>query len=277
MASTRAPARLLERSLDRVEHRLPKRVRVVVEQARGRDVLLYASGLSFYGLLSVVPLAIFVTWVTSLVLGDQRVHSFAAELKRVAPQNLDAGRFVERVAELGTTLGVPALLAALWPATSYGAGLRRAFDRLGPGNPKETAGLRGRGLALVVLLPLFVMGSLIGSYAGTMLVGEGTLGVVAGIALALVMGFAGTALGAALIYRIFPAERMDRRSILRGTLWCASTISLLSLAFTAVVSLSSNLSEHYGTGGVALVVMLAIWLFLANALLLVGYRIALES
>ena len=277
MASTRAHDGLLKRVIDRVEQRLPKRARVVAERTRGQDILLFASGLAFYGLLSIVPLAIFVTWVTSLILGDQRVHSFAAELRNLAPRNLDAGRFVERVASLGTTLGVPALIAALWPASSYGAGLRRAFDRLGPRNPKEARGLKGRGLALVVLLPLFVMGSLLASYAGTVLAGAGTSGVVLGVGLALVLGFVGTAAAAAMIYRIFPPERMDRRSILRGTVWSAATISLLSLAFTAVVGASSNLSEHYGTGGVALVVMLAIWMFLANALLLTGYRIALDS
>ena len=257
MASTRAHDGLLKRVIDRVEQRLPKRARVVAERTRGQDILLFASGLAFYGLLSIVPLAIFVTWVTSLILGDQRVHSFAAELRNLAPRNLDAGRFVERVASLGTTLGVPALIAALWPASSYG--------------------LKGRGLALVVLLPLFVMGSLLASYAGTVLAGAGTSGVVLGVGLALVLGFVGTAAAAAMIYRIFPPERMDRRSILRGTVWSAATISLLSLAFTAVVGASSNLSEHYGTGGVALVVMLAIWMFLANALLLTGYRIALDS
>jgi len=237
---------------------------------------LFASGLSFYALVSIVPLAIFVVWVTSLILGDQRIHSFAGELKRVAPKNLDAGRFVQRVADLGTTLGLPALVTALWPASSYGAGLRRAFDHVGPKNPKEARGLKGRGLALIVLLPLFVMGSLIGSYAGTALVGKGTLARVLGVLLALVIGFAGTAVGVALIYWIFPPERMELRSILRGTAWSAATISLLSLGFVAVIGAGSNLAEHYGTSGIGVLVMLAVWLFLSNALLLVGYRVALD-
>ena len=137
--------------------------------------------------------------------------------------------------------------------------------------------LNGRCGTVRVVKPTVVMGSLLASYAGTVLAGAGTSGVVLGVGLALVLGFVGTAAAAAMIYRIFPPERMDRRSILRGTVWSAATISLLSLAFTAVVGASSNVSEHYGTGGVALVVMLAIWMFLANALLLTGYRIALDS
>ena len=66
--------------------------------------------------MSIVPLAIFVIWIASLIVGDQRIHSVAAELKKVAPENLDVSGFVERVAKLGTSLGAPALVTALWPA-----------------------------------------------------------------------------------------------------------------------------------------------------------------
>jgi YihY family inner membrane protein len=261
--------------VDRLERRLPGAVRAVFERSRNQDILLFASGLSFYALVSVVPLAIFVIWIVSLIAGDQRIHSIASELERVAPKNLNVGGFVQRVARLGTSLGAPALVTALWPASSYGAGLRRAFDRLSEKKPKEAKGLTGRGLALIVLLPLFVMGSLIGSYTGTALVGTSSWERAVGIVLALLMGFAGTAAGVALIYRIFPPERMRFGQILKGTLWSAATISLLSLVFTVFAS-TVNFEKHYGTAGVAAIVILGVWLFLANALLLVGYRVALD-
>jgi uncharacterized BrkB/YihY/UPF0761 family membrane protein len=270
-------ARGATRWVDRLEKRLPEPVRTIVEKSRGQDVLLFASGLSFYAIISVVPLAIFVIWATSLIAGDQRIHSFANELRSVAPKNLDVGGFVERVAHLGTSLGVPALLTALWPATSYGAGLRRAFDRLGPKKTKELGGLRGRGLALIVLLPIFVMGSIIGSYAGTALFGRGVARGILGGVLALAFGFAGAFVSVASIYRIFAPERLSWRSILKGTIWSAATISLLSLVLSLLVSLGANFQQHYGSVGVAAIVLLGVWLFLANALLLVGYRVALEA
>ena len=110
MASTVHP---LSRLVDRIEVRMPKPVRVVFERARGQDILLFASGLSFYALVSVVPLAIFVIWVSSLIFGDQRIHALARELGHVAPKNLDVGGFVRRVSNLGTSLGVPALITAI--------------------------------------------------------------------------------------------------------------------------------------------------------------------
>jgi len=268
----RTPTRWVDRRLDK----LPQPAQRVAEKARGQDILLFASGLAFYALVSVVPLAIFVIWVTSLIVGDHRIHQVASELKRVAPKNLDVGGFVQRVADLGTSIGVISLLTALWPATSYGAGLRRAFDRLGPKNPKELKGLKGRGLALLVLLPAFVLGSLLGSYAGTAVVGDAAWERALGIALALLIGFVGTAIAVALIYRSFPPERIPWKQIAKGTVWSAATISLLSLAFTVFVS-TANFQQHYGTVGVAMIVLLGVWLFLSNALLLVGFRIALDA
>ena len=267
---------LSPRLADTIQQKLPEPARTIVEKTRGEDVLLFASGLSFYALISFVPLMITVIWIAGLVVGDERIHRFATELRHVAPENVDAGGFVQRVADLGTSVGLVALLTALWPASSYGAGLRRSFDRLSRKRTKELKGLKGRGLALIVLLPIFVLGSLLGSYAGTAIVGDSLGEEILGIGLALLIGFAGTALGVALIYRMFPPERLPWSRIARGTLWAAVTISLLSLAFTVFAN-TVNFETHYGTAGIAALVLIGLWMFLANTMLLVGYRIALDT
>ncbi len=47
---------------------------------------------------------------------------------------------------------------------------------------------------------------------------------------------------------------------------------------TAFVGASgSSAQEHFGTMGMALLVLFAVWLFLANAAVLVGYVISLED
>lgn len=262
---------------DRLENRLPAGARRVLKRSRGQDLLLFAAGLAFYALVSIVPLLIFVLWVVSLFLGDARVHTLARELGRVAPKNLDVGRFVERVAALGTSLGVPALLVGLWPASSYGAGLRRAFDRLSRRSRSELKGLRGRGVVLVVLLPVLVTGSLLGSYAGTAVLGEGAFVKALGVLLALLTGFVGAALGVALIYRIFPPDPLDWRGIIRGTIWSAGTISLLSLAFTLFLTLGADFQKRFAFSGLAGIVLLGLWLLCSNALLLVGFNVAQEA
>ena len=174
-------------------------------RARQDDITLFAASLGFYALVSVVPLTIFSLWIVGLVLGQDRVQHMARELGRVAPKNIGADKFVERIADMGTRLGVVAAITGLWPATAYGSGLRRAFDRLAGGKEGE-AGLRGRGLLLLVLLPVFVVGSLAASFAGTQALGSTTGSKVIGFALALVTGFAATAV-ALLPFVKFPTSQ----------------------------------------------------------------------
>jgi membrane protein len=266
-----------QRLADRIQARLPDPLERVVERARGDDILLFSAGLAFYALISVVPLAIFCLWVVSLLLGDDRVREIAQQISRSAPEGLRAGQFFQRVAELGVSLGVPALVTGLWPATSYGAGLRRAFERLSKRDKKELKGLRGRGLVLIVLLPVFVVGTLVASFAGTVFLGESAALQAVGYVAALATGSLAAALSVALIYRIFPADRLGARSIWRGTLFAATSISLLSVLFTLFLNLGANAEEHFATSGMATIVLAGLWLFLANALLLVGFKIAQET
>ncbi|HEY7281687.1 MAG TPA: YihY/virulence factor BrkB family protein [Actinomycetota bacterium] len=267
-----------QRWVDRAIGRLPRFPRHVVERARGQDIALFASGLAFYALVSAAPLAVVAVWVASVVVGDARMHELATQLQQHAPGGIRVGSTLQSIVAAGTSIGVVALITALWPASSYGAGLRRAFVRLSPRNPREAKGLRGRGLALLVLLPVLVAGSLLGSFVGTNLLGDGGVAYAFGIVMALAIGFLAAAVGVALIYRIFPPERMRWRSILKGTLFAAAAVSVLSLGMTLFVGAAgSSEREHFGSTGIALMVLFAVWLFLSNVMLLIGYVIAQEE
>jgi uncharacterized BrkB/YihY/UPF0761 family membrane protein len=197
----------------------------------------------------------------------------AEEIRDVAPKDIGASDLITRVADLGTRLGVTAMVAGLWPATSYGAGLTRAFDRLSPGRNRELKGLRGRALALVALLPLFVGGTLLATFAGSQALGESSIAIVAGMAVALLAGFLTAGAAVAVIYWIFPPEPLGWRGILRATAVTATGVSFLSLAFVLYLSLGANFGKHYVSSGLAGIVLLAVWLFLANALLLLGFKV----
>jgi YihY family inner membrane protein len=262
--------------LERIEAVLPPSIRAVTERARTNDVFTYAAALAFYAIVSIVPLTIVVLWIVSVVLGDDRVRQLAREVGRVAPKNLGADHIVERVAQLGMRLGIVAIIAALWPATAYGAGLERAFDRLRPKSDKTLEGLRGRALFVMVLLPIFVLGSLLGSFVGSEAVEKSGLTRFVGYGIALATGFVFTALALILIYRIFPPGRLAWKGVFRATVVAATGISLLSFLFFLYVSLGANFEKHYATSGLAALVLLAVWLFLANVFVLAAYRIALE-
>ena len=198
------------------------------------------------------------------------MQELARELGRVAPKNIGTDKLVQRIADIGTRLGVVAAITGLWPATAYGSGLRRAFDRLA-GRKEQEAGLRGRGLLLLVLLPVFVVGSLGASFAGTETLGSSTAGKIVGFAVALGTGFLATAGALVLIYRIFPPERMRWGAIARATITTAAGISVLSALLIVFLEFGANFSQHYATSGLAGVVLLAVWLFLANVLAPTAY------
>jgi membrane protein len=263
--------------MDRIQERLPGPFLRALKRTRGQDILLYSAALAFYAIVSLVPLTILVMWILSGVLGDQRTHQLAQEIRRVAPEDIGADQALERVANLGSSLGIASILTALWPATAYGSGLERAFDRLGPKADRSLEGLRGRGLFLVVILPTFILGSLIGSFLGAVALGSDGIARIVGYALALATGFLAASVGLVLIYRIFPPQRLTWRQIYQATLVAATGISVLSFGVILFLGLGANFQAHYATSGLAGLVLLAVWLFLSNALVLTGYRMALQT
>lgn len=263
--------------VDRLQKRLPGPARRVVARARREDVLLLSGALGFYALVSLVPLVILALLLTGIVVSESRIHAFADQLSRVAPENIGIDSAVQGVAEQGTRLGVVAGLLALWPATAYGSGLAQAFEHITPTHDRRRSGIRGRGLAVLILLPLFLVGSILASFVGTKVLGDARVGAVLGPVLALLAGFLIAAVAIALIYRIFPPEILGWRAVAKATVFTSVGVSVLSLGFVLYVSLGANFQERYATSWMGVVILMAVWLYLANVLLLVGYKIALEA
>jgi membrane protein len=263
---------------DALERRLPEPAAGVVRRLRSEDGFLLSAGLSFYALVSVVPFAILVLWLVSLITGKARVHEVADQLARHTPAKLGVENALQRVANLGVGLGAGALAALLWPATAYGAGLRRSFARLADNKDEEVKGLRGRGLALglIGVVPALALAGLVAAYLGTAIVGHGPVAQVAGWMLALAFGFAASAVGVAVIYRLFTPLSLGWRSIGRGAVAAAGAISVVSLGYVIFLNSGVDFQRRYATSGLAAVVLLAFWLFITNALILVGFQIAQE-
>ncbi len=263
----------------RLVERLPQPVDDVVNRLKGEDLFMLAAGLAFYALVSVAPFAILALWVLSLVTGDARVQEVGDRLARLAPHRLNVDEAFRRVADLGAGLGLGALVALLWPATAYGAGIMRAFERLSPSPERKAKGLRGRALALALLgvMPALALTGLVASYLGTTILGEDGLARVAGWAIALVFGFAASWVTVVAIYLIFGRRGSGWRALARGATAAASAISVLSLVYAVFLTLGTDFERRYATSGLAAIVLLGVWLFLANALMLVGYQIAQEA
>ena len=88
--------------------------------------------------------------------------------------------------------------------------------------------------------------------------------------------FAAAAATIALIYRLFPPHPLAWRAIWAGTFGTALAISILSGGYTVFINVGTNFQTRYASSGVAAVVLLSVWLYLVNALVLAGYQSAAE-
>jgi YihY family inner membrane protein len=256
---------------------LPQPAQRIVERLREGDIFLYSAGLAFYALVSLAPLTIVALWLTSLVVGDDAVLAIGRRLADVAPSKLDIEGLFEQLASVSTRAGLGAVVTALWPATSYGAGLRRAFNQLASAGKEELRGLRGRALALafISVSPVLALFGLVSSYLITGLF-DGALRVV-GWALAVGFGFVISITLIGISYRLFTPERIGRDAIVRGAITAAAGIAVVSFVYLVYLRLATNFEEHYASSGLAAAVLLAVWLFLSNAFVLVGYQVASEE
>ena len=267
-----------DEAAEKVVEKLPRPAASVFRHLRHEDVFMLAAGLAFYALVSVVPFTMLVLWAVSVVAGEHQVHKVAELFARMLPPNLNAGAALEQVAGIGTRLGLGALVALLWPASSYGAGLSRAFERLCPTADHPAKGLRGRllSLGLVAVMPALVLIGLVAAYGGTALLGRGALATVLGWTLVVVLGFIASTVASAIIYKLFSPRPLGGRGVLGGGASAGACISILSAGYVVFLHFGTDFEHRYATSGMAAVVLLGLWLFLANALVLVGYQVAAE-
>src|SRR5205814_2095054 len=94
--------------------------------------------------------------------------------------------------------------------------------------------------------------------------GSGTAGTVGGTALALGVGFVTAPAALVLIYWIFPPKRLRWGAIVRGAAAAAVGIAVLSLGFVVYLSSGTDFSQHYASSSLAIIVLIALWLFCSN-------------
>ena len=262
--------------VDQAEDRLPPTMGALLRSARQKEVLLYAGGLAFYGLVSIVPFVVIGFWIAGWFVDEDGFRQMGDHLDEIMPAGTDVSSAIDTLATVGTGIGIGALISALWPATAYGSGLVRAFDRISERPEREFKGAHGRVRALlfVVLLPGFLLGALGTSYVTSSLVGDGGAGTVLGLALALVAGFAAAFVGIGAIYLLFGPGAMPPAAVATGAAVGATAVSVMSLGFALYLGQGADFEERVAGSGMAAAVLLALWLYLANTILLLGYALA---
>ena len=264
----------LKPALERVEAALPQRVRSLVRRIGNREILLVASSLAFYGVVSALPLLMLSFAAVEAIAGDEALETFAELAADTGPEG--TGEFLEPLIAGGGGLTFATVLFTLWPATAYGGGLRRALMRWSS-QSDLVPGLRGRimGLGLVLLLPMLMLAGLPLMFTLSTLAGDGGAGMVLGWLAALVVGaLFGTVLSS-LLYKAFTPDTLGWKDTASGAVLASSTTAVFSVLFVIYLSIGDT-TERFGGGATAVVVLIGLWLFIANILLLAGYQTVME-
>lgn len=267
----------VRRLIGATRRHVPDRARRLGQWVRSDESLSTAASLAFFALVSLPPSALIAMWVASLLTGDARIEQLGERVAEIAPGEFEADQMVVQLVELATTLGWVSLLAALWPATAYGADLARAFDRLTPTGRRPMDGIRGRALVIVLiaLLPLIVLTALVLVLFLPAALGDDTLVRIAGYAAAGALAIVGLTGFLALLYGLFSPADVGVRSALRGAAGAALTMTVISMGYVVYLRVGANFEERYGSSAFAAVILLGLWLYLTNGALISGYKAAL--
>jgi membrane protein len=241
-----------------------------------------AAALAFYSMLALFPAAIFgLSLLPYLPLPNlqQAIFDLLGELLPHEASELFNSTVQRIVSERHTGLLSFGLLFAIWSASSGIVAVMEQLDVVH--RARQCRGsLRARGLAFVLLFPLF---ALIVLTFGLIIFGAKVQSLLAphlGSSPLLLQSFAGlrvliiafaTLLAFAFMYRIGPSAGRPFRLFSPGTLFATLGVVVASLGFKLYVDRFGSYDAIYGSLGAVIVLLL--WLFATGWVFLLGAAI----
>lgn len=260
--------------------RLGAVVRHVRGALRGRDLVLWAAGLTFYGIVAVVPVLLLALWGAATLFGDSLVVGGARLLGGSLPAAHDAQPALSALAHAAVTATWPVLLAMLLPASLYGEGLRRGLIAVTGGPVAGSTGWAGRlrFVPVLVAAPLLVALPLAFAPVVAPLYGAGGWSNVLGVVISFHVDLVSMWVVVAIVLGATgPAVLPPRAAVLAGFALGAVLTGFLH-GFVLFLAIPVDWDLPFGgLPGVGAVVALGLWLFGLHLVLLAGYRVAVSA
>ncbi|MGY1826886.1 MULTISPECIES: YhjD/YihY/BrkB family envelope integrity protein [unclassified Blastococcus] len=270
MVEARERVRRLRERLGKGYRRVPRRVRRFVAWLRSPEFLTTSASLAFYAMVSLPPMVLLGFWVAGLVVDDSALQDLGTQVEDQAPDQLPVADVLRALIDVASTTGPVAAVAAVWPATTYGAALARAFSAVAPETERRIRGWKGRllALAIIAVLPVVVFSGLASLYLVPRLLGSGpalriTLGLGVLLLLGLVIGLIYT------LFRLWEARVVD---VVVGAATATGLVAATTGGYLVYLEFA-DFTARYGATALATAVLLGLWLLLGNAALIAGYRV----
>ncbi len=247
---------------------------------RGRDVALWAAGLTFFAALALVPLLLLWLRGARLLFGEAFVVEGTRALASALPDAQRAGAAVEALTDAALDAGWPMLLAALIPATFYGEGLRRALNQPAHRSSDALTGWKGRlgFLPVVVAGPLLLAAPLAAAPSVGPLYGTGGWSTVWGVVLSFHIDWICVSIGVTLVFAFTAASTLTTRETIAAGFATGAFLTGFLHGFVLFLAIPVEWSFPFaGLVPVGVAVALGLWLYLLHVVLLFAYRLALSA
>jgi membrane protein len=266
----------------------PRRVRAVaravaadVRQAlRGRDLVLWAAGLTFFGVLAVVPMLLLALRGAAALFGADLVVDGARALAESLPDAHDTGPALRNLADAAVGASWPVLLASLLPASLYGEGLRRGLMATAGRPVTGLTGWLGRLGFVPVLLaaPLLLALPLAFAPVVAPLYASGGWSAVLGVVLSFHLDLVPVCVAVGLVLAVTGPSTLPPRAVLVAAFVLGAVLTGFLHGFVLFLAIPVDWSLPFGgLPVVGAVAALALWLFGLHVVLLFGYRTALSA
>jgi membrane protein len=246
---------------------------------RGKDLALHAGAVTFYGGVAVVPVALLTIRLAALLAGADWVRTVTAPIVAAVPSTLGADHATAVLIDAGIRMSPVLTLVALFPATWYGEGLRRAFVSL-TAPEASAAGWRGRLLILPVLAagPVLLLGLLSVLPLAARMLGRGGWTSVWSVVLSFLFTWIALSVVLVLIYRVVGPKRPGWLAASTVGSFTAANLAGFAHGFVLFWALPLDLGAPFGgLDSVGAVVAVALWLYLFHLLTLVGYAVTFQA
>ena len=242
----------------------------------GSDLALWAAGVTFFGLIGIVPATMVSLRLAAALIGADAVVAGVDVAASGLPQGHGTPTALHTLAVAAVGMSWLQTAVAVFPASLYGEGLRRAFRQLTPLAADRLTGWRGRLglLPVIAVAPVLVLLVLGASPSVAPLYAAGGWALVLGVVIAFHVMFGSLSAALVLVYRFVGPGRPDLRAVLVAGFGTGAVLSGFLQGFLLFLAIPIEWSLPFaGLPIFGAVTALALWLYLLHLLVLLGYRL----
>jgi membrane protein len=243
-----------------------------------RENVTGLAGMVAYNLLfALFPFALLILFVVGQVLESSDAQmSILLDLQRLFPATEQATleRILDRIRESSTTIGVAAVIGALWVGTSFWGAMDTAFCRIYHVQCRGWVEQKRWAVGMLVVSVLFLAATIaLPALEGLLISSADDLPLLPGIGgvenlILLALALAITFLLACAIYWLVPKGHLPWRGVWPGGLFLTVTAGLANFVFPIYLREISGINE-FG-GAIGFLVIALIWFYLLSLALLAG-------